>query len=489
MITVEAWTTIRYLHAQGKSMRVIARELGISRNTVRAALRSDHPPKYTRPPRPNPQLAAFSEQIKQMWSEKQFIGTRILRELRALGYQGSASALYAHLRELRHTLADRRVTMRFETPAGQQGQFDWACYTIVLAGMATKVTVFCLTLAYSRRKFYWPSLDASQDSIFEALEAGLRYFGGSPKEVLVDNARALVLDAHPARFTWNPHFLELCGHYRLQPRACQVRRPQTKGKVERPFYYLEQHFIKGNAWDSFEAFAHDLAVFAADELDHSIHSTTGEAPIERFAAERDHLTPLATTPFVGSHAQLQKVSWDSLVAFGGCRYSVPWSYAGKRVWLRPSQGRYLVVLSQDAQPIAHHTLAVDKKRTILVAAHYEGLRRGAAKTRVVLEEQFLNRFPDLNWFVDALFIQHKNNAVQHLRGILSLAELYSPPTMLTAFEQARCYNTYSHPFIRGWVERQGTVPAALPTRARVLAPPTPVGADLSIYQHVLEAGQ
>jgi hypothetical protein len=424
-----------------------------------------------------------------MWSEKQFIGTRILRELRALGYQGSASALYAHLRELRHTLADRRVTMRFETPAGQQGQFDWACYTIVLAGMATKVTVFCLTLAYSRRKFYWPSLDASQDSIFEALEAGLRYFGGSPKEVLVDNARALVLDAHPARFTWNPHFLELCGHYRLQPRACQVRRPQTKGKVERPFYYLEQHFIKGNAWDSFEAFAHDLAVFAADELDHSIHSTTGEAPIERFAAERDHLTPLATTPFVGSHAQLQKVSWDSLVAFGGCRYSVPWSYAGKRVWLRPSQGRYLVVLSQDAQPIAHHTLAVDKKRTILVAAHYEGLRRGAAKTRVVLEEQFLNRFPDLNWFVDALFIQHKNNAVQHLRGILSLAELYSPPTMLTAFEQARCYNTYSHPFIRGWVERQGTVPAALPTRARVLAPPTPVGADLSIYQHVLEAGQ
>lgn len=486
---MEAWTTIRYLHTQGKSMRAIARELGISRNTVRAALRSDHPPKYTRPPRPNPQLGPFAEQIQQMWTEKHFIGTRILRELRALGYQGGASALYKHLRELRQDLDDRRVTMRFETLAAEQGQFDWACYTIVLGGLATKVTVFCLTLAYSRRKFYWPSLDASQDSIFEALEAGLHYFGGSPKEVLVDNARALVLDAHPARFTWNPHFLELCGHYRLQPRACRVRRPQTKGKVERPFYYLEQHFIKGNAWHSFEAFAHDLAVFAADELDHTIHSTTGEAPIERFAAERDHLTPLPTTPFVGSHAQLQKVSWDSLVAFGGCRYSVPWPFAGKRVWLRPSQGRYLVVLSQDARPIARHTLSGDKKRTILVAAHYEGLRRGAAKTRVVLEEQFLNRFPGLNWFTDGLFIQHKNNGVQHLRGILNLAEIYSPQAMVAAFEQARRYNTYSHPFIRGLLESRGTVASALPTPTRVPAPHAQVGADLSLYQHILEAGQ
>ena len=74
-------------------MRSIARELGVSRNTVRAALRSDKPPKYVRSARPNPQLEPFAEQIEHMWAEKQFIGTRILRELRVLGYQGSASAL------------------------------------------------------------------------------------------------------------------------------------------------------------------------------------------------------------------------------------------------------------------------------------------------------------------------------------------------------------------------------------------------------------
>lgn len=393
------------------------------------------------------------------------------------------------MHQLKEMHREARAIMRFETLPAQQGQFDWASYTVVLGGQATKVTIFCLTLAYSRRKFYWPSLDASQAATFEALEAGLCYFGGCPKELLVDNARALVLDAHPAHFAWNPHFLELCGHYRLQPHACQVGRAQTKGKVERPFYYLEQHFIKGNAWDNFERFTHDLATFTADELDHCIHTTTGEAPLERFAAEREQLTPLPTAPFVGSHAQMQKVSWDSLVSFGGCRYSVPWLYASKQVWLRPSQGRYLVILAQDGQEITRHILSVQKKRTILVAAHYEGLRRAAAKTRVLLEEHFLTLFPGMSWFSDALFIEHKNNAVQHLRAILSLAEIYAPQAMLAAFEQARRYNTYSHPLIRGVLETHEVLPSRSPLLPSGPLPTSAVGADLTIYQHILEAGQ
>ncbi|MBV9134417.1 MAG: DDE-type integrase/transposase/recombinase, partial [Chloroflexi bacterium] len=66
---------------------------------------------------------------------------------------------------------------------------------------------------------------------------------GAPKELLVDNARALVTDANAEHFRWNPQFLELCGHYRVQPRACRPYRAQTKGKIERPFFYLEEQFL------------------------------------------------------------------------------------------------------------------------------------------------------------------------------------------------------------------------------------------------------
>lgn len=157
MITVEAWTTIRYLHAQGKGKKTIARELGIARNTVRRALARPGPPRYQRPPRPNQQLAPFKEAIQHMRGEG-FIGTRILRELRQRGYRGSRSALYAFLRRLRAEEPDPRVCLRYETQPGQQEQFDWSPYTVDLGGVLTRVVVFSSVLGYSRRKHFSASL-------------------------------------------------------------------------------------------------------------------------------------------------------------------------------------------------------------------------------------------------------------------------------------------------------------------------------------------
>jgi transposase len=487
MITVEAWTTIRYLHAQGKSVRAIAKELGLSRNTVRGALRAEQAPRYTREARPNPKLEPFRSQIEEMYLQKQFIGSRILVELRRLGYQGGASALYAHLRTLKEARQSSRVSERFETPPGQQAQFDWSPYTVSLGGLLVKVVVFCLTLSFSRRKFYWPSLDETQSSIFEALESGLRHFGGAPKELLVDNARSFVADASPQHFAWNVHFLELCGHYRLQPRACQPGRPRTKGKVERPFFYLEEHLIKGGTWSSFEAFAQALADFVAQDLDLRVHATTLERPIDRFGQEQPLLTPLPLLPFLGTQEEMRKVSWDCLISCAGCRYSVPWAYAGKQVWIRLRQGRQLIVRNQSGAQIAAHLLAARKGSTVLDPAHYEGLRQRLAKTRPLLQESFRTRFPEQDWFLEGVLIQHPNNALDHLRAILALAEVYPAPALCAAFERAREYNTYTHRFVRGLLESGVAEDAPLTGRDRPQAgDPTPSRA-LAPYQQILEA--
>src|SRR5689334_121335 len=173
------------MHAQGTSIRAICRELGVSRNTVRQALRSAGPPKYERPPRPNPKLAAFEDQIKTWYFGEKLIGSRIVRELRAAGYDGHRSAVYRLLATLKAAAPSAKVTERFETPAGQQAQFDWSPYTVELGGELTRVIVFGMVLGYSRRKHYTASLDETQASIYEAIETCLRHFGGAAKQLVV----------------------------------------------------------------------------------------------------------------------------------------------------------------------------------------------------------------------------------------------------------------------------------------------------------------
>jgi transposase len=521
MLTMEGWTTIRYLHAQGVGIRAICKELGLARKTVRRALRSTDTPKYTRPPRPNRQMAPFAAQIRTWYFTDHLIGSRILRELRARGYTGSQSALYDHLRVLRSALpmgGNRKVTERFETAPGQQAQFDWSPYVVTLGGETRRVLVYGMTLGYSRRIHYTASLDETQGSIFEAIEAALWHFGGVPKELLVDNPKAFVLDANPAHFRWNPQFLELCGHYRLAPRACQVRRPQTKGKVERPFFYLEQQFVKGRTFRSLAHFLEELAAFERDDLDVRVHATTQQRPLDRFTEEHPHLTPLPAHRFVGSRAETRKVSWDCFVSFRANRYSVPAAYAGKLVWLLVSRGEQLVVVDAQRQVIAEHAIHAGHGQLVVVQAHYAGVRQGTPRTYAVLAQAFLERFPHHAWFLERLTAvpepsessessvpSQQRNPAQALRAVMELVTLYDGESVAHALTLAHAHQTTAPRFLRGVLEREGSVAAATgptlpqlappPTLPPTLppavpgVPPTAVHADLSRYQQVLESAR
>jgi transposase len=487
MISVEVWTTIRTLRAQGQSISAISRQLHLSRKAIRRALCSSQPPRYQRKPVENPQLAPFLSVIREMTTEQQLIGSRILSEIRARGYEGSPAAFYRTWARLRPTQPDPRVTERFETAPGEQCQFDWSPYTILLGGAWTRVIVYNTILGYSRRQFNWPSRDETAASIYEAFEEAFWHFGGVPKHALVDNPRAFVLGTRPADFEWNPQFLALCGYYRIDPRACRVRWPRTKGKVEKPFYFVENHLIKGNSWTHFDAFGRDLMRFTTDVLDVREHLTTHQPPIERFAEEVPYLTPLPATRYIGIHALTRKVSWDCLIPYEGSRYSVRWVYAGKHVWVRVSQGVRLEALSPTGEVIARHALSETKGATIIDPGHYEGLRKDTPHTRVVLVEAFQRRFPDQQAFLDGLVAQQKLGPVRHLRGILELAQHYSAEAMRAAFRSAGMYNTYSLQFVRGVLQHDAlpaTTPATLST-TRVPVPRLEVKRDLRAYQTLL----
>ena len=421
-----------------------------------------------------------------MLTNDHFIGSRILKELQKRGYDGSQMAFYRFLKKIKTEEGRTKACIRYETLPGEQGQFDWSPYTVPIGGCLIRVVVFRFILSFSRKRCHYASLNGSQASAFEGIEHGLWKFGGAPKELVVDNDHAFVINARPAHFQWNPRFLELCGHYSMRPIACRVGNPKAKGKVERPFRDLEEQFIKGGSFDSFEHFCQELERFD-EEVNSRIHQTTQERPIDRFEQEKEHLTPLPSGRFVSTREQLRHVNFDGVLSFGGSRYTVPSEYAGKDVWVRTSQGRYLDVCDQQGRLIWRHTLSQKKGATILVEEHYARLKKNF-RTRAVLEQEFLEKFPEEKEFLDKLYAQQKLNPVFHLKPIVELAAIYSRESLTHAFALAREYNPFSCHFIRGLLEKEAPQEAA-PERGAISLWPLPqvmVKADLSAYQKLVE---
>ncbi len=449
MITLEDWVTIRNLHAKGYGKRTIARMLGISKNTVKAALKRDNPPKYERNVTfENKLIAPYADKIDTMYLQQELIGTRIFKEINKLGYQGSLTTLYRYLNTLGKD-ADGRVTARFETEPAQQGQFDWTTYSAIIDGQRVKVICFLFILGYSRYRYITFSFYQDKPSVLEALEESLRHIGGSPREVLIDNAKTLVIEhLKNDAIRFNNDFLELAGAFRFHPRACQLYWARTKGKVERPFYYIEQHFIKGNSFKSMTELISQGQQFISEWNNH-IHSTTLEKPSDRYAQEKALLTPLPQYRYHQSVRELRKVSWDCLVSYKGSRYSVHHIFAGKRVWVTTSHGYLLHIYSLKGEFLYSHNLSKEKGRTIMVKEHYLGIKNSTPKTAPRIREVFARQFPTGQSFYQGLVTQTSLNAAYHASIILGLREYYTDEVIDSALQKAGQYHAYSQQAVKG----------------------------------------
>ena len=148
MVGVEAALEIRVLHRHGKSIREIARETGVARNTVRRYLRDEEAARYKpRPPRStklDPFKAYVAERLGSAAPEW-IPASVLLMELRERGYSGGYTMLKLFVASLRPQQAVEPV-VRFETGPGEQMQVDWA----VIRRGSNRLSVFVATLGWSR---------------------------------------------------------------------------------------------------------------------------------------------------------------------------------------------------------------------------------------------------------------------------------------------------------------------------------------------------
>lgn len=155
---------------------------------------------------------------------------KLLGELRRQGYTGGVTLIRRFLHPLRQWVP--AVTGRFETPPAQQAQVDWAsCGRIWHQGRLHPLSVFVMTLGYSRRQYVEFTIRQDMETFLRCQVNAFRYFGGVPAELLHDNLKTAVDHRGPeGEVVWNRRFRDFADHYGFLPRACRPYRAQTQGR-------------------------------------------------------------------------------------------------------------------------------------------------------------------------------------------------------------------------------------------------------------------
>jgi len=452
VISMDDWITIKNLKAKNPdmSLREIAKHVHVSHNTVKKALEGKSPPKYEKKPRENCNLEPYKEVIFEMLNVKKFVGSRILEEIKSKGYKGGRTAFYCHLEKIRID-QKQKFFIPYETGPGEQSQYDWSPYTVIIGKDLAPVYIFLYINCFSRYEIYEASLSQTQASVFEALENSFVECNGVPERIQTDNAKVFIVNASKSNFQWNERYLHFCGHYGIAPTRSLPRHPWSKGKVEKPFSYLENHFIAGSEFESFEDLQLKLKAFQKLK-NQKLHTTTKSVPEELFPKEQPSFILLPQTRYVGVKEEVRKVTSDCLISYNGSRYSVPWMFAGKHVWIRVSRGYNLEIYSQNNKLVATHKLSLKKSAIVIENEHYRGNNSDRGNF-CRLKSSFLSSFPENELFVEKLQAQKRINAPYQLFQILEISKMYAKEDFIEAINKSLSYNVFNSKFVSGFLEK------------------------------------
>ena len=447
MISMYKWQQVKVLQSQGKSIKEIMRRVKLSRNTVRKYMRSSDPPRMKRREYER-MLDGFDSEIMEMLS-KGYIGTRIYEELIKKGYEGSLSTVHKYISRLKEDEEiSRKVTTRVERGPGEQMQYDWKEWMLPVGGKEVKIYLHEVVLSYSRKKYYTWSLSIKEEDIIRSLAEAINYFGGVARELVIDNAKQMVIRHRvDGVVRYNDDFLRFCGLYGIEPTACRNYRARTKGKAERPFYYVQEHLLRGLEVENLEEFDRLLSEFTA-RYNAREHSSLLESPDERFEVEKDHLMALPDVePRVLFKFEIRKVSNDGYISWRGNYYPVPMRFCLNEMMVESVLGRVIRIYNLNGEMVCHYWVDPTGKGQRPTHPEHEKLNRAyrdkRQKVRSVVIERFRSTFGDISEeFIKGLRDATGANIYWHLSEILACCDLYRKEDVKYAIEQCSRMGSY-----------------------------------------------
>ena len=304
---MHGWETrmlLRHYLERGATRAELSRRFGVDRRTIHrwvsgGQLERDagEGTQYRARPAVEHKLDAYKGIIEARLEEyPRLSARRLFDEVRAAGYTGGYGRVRDYVRSVRPREPEEEV-VRFETPAGRQGQVDFATFKLPWGRRHALVTV----LGYSRLLWLRFYRRQTMAVLMEGLERAFERFGGVPGELLFDQMRSVVVSdgrADEGELVLNAEFLRFASHWGFRPRSCRPYRARTKGKVERPIRYIRESFFYGRKFVSDEDLNEQAQRWLEGTANVRRHGTTGERPVDRFERdEQQALLPLADRPY------------------------------------------------------------------------------------------------------------------------------------------------------------------------------------------------
>ena len=381
MLVVETIAKIRRWHFQdGKPIKEICRELGVSRKTVRKVIRSGATEfSYERTVQPQPKIGPWRDELDRLLAEnarrpkrERLTRIRIFEELRALGYEGGYDAVrrYAASWSQSEAEASAAAYVPLSFDPGEAFQFDWSHEVAIIDGVTTTIKVAHVRLCYSRMVFVRAYPRETQEMVFDAHDKAFAFFGGSCARGIYDNMKTAVDTIFVGKNrAYNRRFQQMSGHYLFEPVACTPASGWEKGQVENQVGVIRRRFFvprpKFRSYAELNAWLQDRCIAWARANPHP--EFRDKTTWEVFEAERPRLVPYVG-PFDGFHAVPAAVSKTCLVRFDRNRYSVDARAVGCPVEIRAYADR--VEFWQDGRVVGRHARAFGRDHAVYDPLHY-----------------------------------------------------------------------------------------------------------------------
>jgi len=441
MTPTETRTAVRSLQARGHSLREISRLPALSRNTVRRILRAPTGDGAAASPCDEATLG----RLKAAFARARGNVVRVRELLADDGLEVSYSTLTRWVREADLRGPPRRAG-EYSFAPGQEMQHDTSPHRVTFAPSgapaAKPVTAQCagLVLAYSRRLFiqYYPRFTRFEAKTF--LLDAVRFMAGVCPVCVIDNTSVLLADGAGADAVVAPEMAAFARTLGFRFRAHRVGNPERKGRIERPFAYVENNFLAGRSFADFDDLNRQAVDWCRNVANHKPKQALGMSPEAAYLIERPHLVPPPDALPPVYELLERVVDLYGYVSVDTNRYSVPERYVSKSVsvYKLPAE---IQVRRKDSTIAVHRRLIGERDgRSTLPGHHTIPVRQGRG---TAAEDALLaGHHPSLDRYATALKLRGHAGNRRALRRLIEMKRTYPADPFIAAIEQALQYGLF-----------------------------------------------